>query len=169
MASNCKQTKRRSWGRSTQREKVNIVENMELEVPDRLKPVTESASATKRTKIDLQLPELLATEKLLELLTSLRVPIPVYEGGQPSRDRLVFLYRKHVLPRPQRLRQKTRYKDAIYQNRECTKTAEPMDWDVDAEKKIVNDESEFWDGGGETSLLGKRLESMHLSCSSSLC
>ena len=52
--------------------------------------------------VDLQQPELLSSEALVRVLAERKVPIPVYPDGKPSRERLVYLFRRHVTPRPQR-------------------------------------------------------------------
>ena len=139
--------KKRCWGKSTQREKISIVENMELEVPDRVVISsfnTQSTSTGREKSVDLQHPELLSNEVLVRLLTERLVPIPVYENGSASRERLVYLFRKHVVPRPQRKnRQRQNNKDSSdchgdTQNMECG------DW-------------RLWDEGGNGCVLGKRL------------
>ena len=153
---NTSPTKKRSWGRSMQREKINIVENMELEIPD--KPMTagdskaELAPISNETSVDLQHPEFLSTAKLVNLLTEHKVPIPVYEDGSTSRDRLLFLFKKHIVPRPQRKnRQKHIYKDQIYKQQNEMGVANTIDWDL-------SNESRSWDGGGKGNggVLGKR-------------
>ena len=89
-----KVAKRRSWGKPRQREKIASVDNMEM---DEVMGQSEA-----HAKVDLQHPEMMKTEGLVEVLTSMKVPIPVYSDGRPSRERLVYLFRKHVTPRPQR-------------------------------------------------------------------
>lgn len=53
-------------------------------------------------QLDLQQPELMSDFSLVEALRKIKVPIPVYADGSPSRERLLYLFRQHVMPRPQR-------------------------------------------------------------------
>ncbi len=51
---------------------------------------------------DLQHPELLSDDRLVNVLAGMRVQVPVCSDGRPSRERLSYLFRKHVTPQPQR-------------------------------------------------------------------
>ena len=63
----------------------------------------EAASTSKQNhEVDLQQPELMSDFALVEALKKIKVPIPVYADGRPSRERLLYLFRQHVIPRPQR-------------------------------------------------------------------
>ena len=55
---------------------------------------------------DLKLPELMNNDELVGALKRIKVPIPVYADGRPSRERLLYLYKTNVMPRPQRNRWK---------------------------------------------------------------
>ncbi len=133
-----------------QREKINIVENVELEISDKVNAgdsKTKLAHISAETSVDLQHPEFLSTAKLVNLLKERKVPIPVYEDGSTSRDRLLFLFKQHVVPRPQRnSRKKRHYKDEIYHQ--------------NGGREDMCNESRLWEGGGNGSLLGKR----YVSC-----
>lgn len=100
--------RKREWGKSREKPNVVILEKMDLEVPDRvdsnLTVTILSTNNLNRTRFDLQHPEMLTCEQLVDILTKHHVPIPVYSDGSPSRERLLYLFRKHILPRPQRLR-----------------------------------------------------------------
>lgn len=97
-----KRAKRRAWGKTRHREKV---------VPMEVEEVGELVrSVASPGKTDLQHPELLTDDRLIEVLAGMRVQIPVYADGKPSRERLIYLFRKHVTPRPQRLRQRSKRK-----------------------------------------------------------
>lgn len=99
-------TKRR-WGKSRNREKITIVDRMEIE-DTLLKIAAEDkerrnvAPSPEKQDLDLQQPELMTDFALVEALKKIRVPIPVYSDGTPSRERLIYLFRQHVVPRPQR-------------------------------------------------------------------
>lgn len=146
--------KRRCWGRTTQqKEKIKIIENMELEVIDEV--VSEAGT------VDLQQPELMSTENLTRILTERKVPIPVYGNGTASRERLLFLFRKHIVPRPQRKnRSRRRYEDAIYAGRNSEGGVAETAMDLENERRSGSSSSEpkLWDGGGGNggNVLGKR-------------
>ena len=110
------EVKKRSWGRTRPRANVTVINGEEIEETlqgieeeckkraltsqsEQAKPVSQSVG------INLQQPELLNNERLIEALRKVKVPIPVYSDGRPSRERLLFLYRTNVLPKPQRKRQ----------------------------------------------------------------
>lgn len=101
-----KAVKRRSWGKARNREKIAVIDKMEVDVL--MKDSNASRSADKRvtcvdtSDIDLQHPELMASDTMIAILSQRRVPIPVYEDGNPSRERLIYLFKKHVTPQPQR-------------------------------------------------------------------
>ena len=159
MASNTPVQKKRGWGRTVQREKINIVENMDLQTPDKLASIhikNSAASEGGENTIDLQHPELLSTDSLVNLLTERRVPIPVYENGSASRERLIFLFRKHVVPRPQRKRSQKLipYEQKIYRNR--VDKDQGMEWEGNI-RGAVDGSCKSWEGGGDNgTVLGKR-------------
>ena len=111
MATDSEKTKRR-WGKSRHREKITIVDRMEIE--DTLQKFAEEVKSFKdrhevartppNNEPDLQQPELMSNFALIEALRKIKVPIPVYADGKPSRERLIYLFRQHVTPRPQRTR-----------------------------------------------------------------
>ncbi len=157
MASNTPVQKKRSWGRTVQRETINIVGNMEIETQDTLVNIhikNDAASQEGESTIDLQHPELLDTDSLVNLLKERRVPIPVYENGSASRERLIFLFRKHVVPRPQRkLSQKLPYDERIYRTR--VEKNQGMEWE--GNRGAVDGSCRSWEGGGNSEIvLGKR-------------
>ena len=110
MASQIK-VRRRQWGKCREKEKILILENMDLEIPD---PIDKGIGEKKRDgdggkssekSLDLQHPEMLSNQSLTDILTKHHIPIPVYSDGHPSRERLLYLFHIHIQPRPQRLRQ----------------------------------------------------------------
>ena len=119
--------KRRSWGKSLQRDAVTVLDGNGLK--DTLKKLEEEARENKSriketlkvynngdsntnppslSSLELQQPELMSNDRLVDALTKIKVPIPVYPDGSPSRERLLYLYRTYVLPRPQRARRQWR-------------------------------------------------------------
>ena len=111
--------KRRSWGKTKQREEVTIINREKIE--ETLQKISEeskksqaileesnnAAISKSSTAIDLQYPELMSNDALVAALKRIKVPIPVYPDGTPSRERLMYLYKTNVLPRPQRNRWRT--------------------------------------------------------------
>ena len=102
---------KRRWGKTRNRDKITIVDRMEIEETlqkfaeevKSFKERHEVASTPKQNhELDLQQPELMSDFALVEALKKIKVPIPVYADGRPSRERLLYLYRQHVMPRPQR-------------------------------------------------------------------
>lgn len=102
---------KRRWGKTRHRDKITIVDRMEIE--DTLQKFAEEVKSFKERdevastpkqnhELDLQQPELMSNFTLVEALKKIKVPIPVYADGRPSRERLLYLYRQHVMPRPQR-------------------------------------------------------------------
>lgn len=102
--------KRRSWGKTRPKEGIAVINRERIE--ETLKSLDEEAKkpAPKATQegsgqnagLNLQYPELMSDEDLVSALKRIKVPIPVYSDGRPSRERLLYLYRTNVLPRPQR-------------------------------------------------------------------
>ena len=102
---------KRRWGKTRNRDKITIVDRMEIEdtlqkFAEEVKSFKERHEAASTPKqnhgVDLQQPELMSDFALIEALTKIKVPIPVYADGRPSRERLLYLFRQHVIPRPQR-------------------------------------------------------------------
>ena len=102
---------KRRWGKTRNREKITVVDQMEIEVTlqkfaeevKSFKERHEEALTSKQDReLDLLQPELMSDFSLVEELNKIKVPIPVYAGGRPSRERLLYLFRQHVIPRPQR-------------------------------------------------------------------
>lgn len=118
---------KRSWGKGRQREEVTIINREKIEetlqtlVEEAKKCKTASNSSNKATtgtrtdEMDLQYPELMSDESLVTALKRIKVPIPVYPNGRPSRERLLHLYRTNILPRPQRNRRKRRRVSGVSQ------------------------------------------------------
>ena len=102
---------KRRWGKTRNREKITIVDKMEIE--ETLQKFAEEVKLSEKRhevaptpkqnhELDLQQPELMSDFALVEALKKIKVPIPVYVDGRPSRERLIYLFRQHVIPRPQR-------------------------------------------------------------------
>ena len=138
--------RKRQWGKCRESEKVLILETMDLEIPDPIdkgiggKKKDEEGDKSSEKGLDLQHPEMLSNQSLTEILTKYRIPIPVYSDGLPSRERLLYLFRTHVQPRPQRSQQMRRKK------RLRTPPKDPSD----------HTSMEWLDGGGdETDITNK--------------
>lgn len=109
--------KRRAWGKTKQREEITIINREKIE--ETLQQIAEESKKSKnlekscegadpsKSTMDLQYPELMSNDALITALKRIKVPIPVYPDGTPSRERLMYLYRSNVLPRPQRNRWRT--------------------------------------------------------------
>ncbi len=112
------QKQKRSWGKTKQRDEVTIINHEKIkgtlqriaEENKRSQSILKKGSTTnsKSTGVDLQYPELMSNDALVAALKRIKVPIPVYPDGTPSRERLMYLYKNNVLPRPQRSRWKRR-------------------------------------------------------------
>lgn len=89
---------------------IAITDQMEIDVePVKVAAIAAHVTTTSAAAepprddgLDLQQPELLSSEALVRVLSERSVPVPVYPDGRPSRERLVYLFRRHVTPRPQR-------------------------------------------------------------------
>jgi hypothetical protein len=105
--------RKRSWGCRTKQKEVIIINQEKIE-----KTLQLAAEAKKREVVlkestiegtgesDLQYPELMSNDTLIAALKRIQVPIPVYPDGSPSRERLLYLFKTNVMPRPQRSRRK---------------------------------------------------------------
>lgn len=97
--------KKRAWGK-TERKEITIINRENIE--ETLRNMSEEAkkctvTSEESTRVmNLQYPELMSDEALVVALKRIKVPIPVYSDGRPSRERLLYLYKTNVLPRPQR-------------------------------------------------------------------
>ena len=104
--------KKRSWGKTKLREGVTVIDREKIEetlqiIAEETKKLQSSqerdnSAAGTGSKSDLQYPELMSNDALVAALKRIKVPIPVYPDGTPSRERLMYLYKTNVLPRPQR-------------------------------------------------------------------
>lgn len=108
--------KKRSWGRSKLKETcVTIVDQTTIEQTlqtlaeqSKKPPTVAREEKTTNTTFDLKYPELMSNDDLMAALKLVKVPIPVYADGRPSRERLLHLYKTNVMPRPQRNRWRNR-------------------------------------------------------------
>lgn len=106
--------KKRAWGKTKNRGKgppeTEAVESDVEMVGEPVKRIKLS-NEEKNTQhsIDLQHPELMSDSVLVEALSSIKVPIPIYSDGRPSRERLIYLFKEHVTPRPQRTKDISRF------------------------------------------------------------
>ena len=143
-----KVVKKRAWGKTRQREKINIINREDIEETLQVlaeearlaKKAVDSASEDKSNSLGqgsskhFQCPELLSNEDLIKALQKIKVPIPVYADGSPSRERLLYLYKTNVQPRPQRSRQRRRgggYKEGEVVAMEVDQS---NDWSLNGEK-----------------------------------
>lgn len=114
--------RRRSWGRTKHRE-VTVIDQKKIEETlhsfaeevRKREVVSNEISVESTGGIDLQYPELMSNDALISALKRIKVPIPVYPDGSPSRERLLYLFKTNVLPRPQRKqwKQKRRLQGSI--------------------------------------------------------
>ena len=98
--------RRRAWGRPKRRDEITVVNEMEIELAE--KESREAAKTKSDADSDLQRPEGMTNNELIAILEKMRVPIPVSTNEIPSRERLLYLFRRHVTPRPQRTRRSRR-------------------------------------------------------------
>ena len=125
--------KKRAWGKSAERKKITVIENMNLHVPDEPKTtskVMEDGKNSLQSEKDSEWmhPEILPTERLKEILTDMKVPMAM--DGATDRDDLVRLFRKHLLPRPQRKRYKRETRQKAWGLQEtAAKAGNEMEWD----------------------------------------
>ena len=123
MAAQKEKKEKRSWGRTKHKE-VTVINQEKIE--ETLQSLAEEvkqrelASSVSYTSsasgapgpagagegVDLQYPELMSDDALAAVLKRIKVPIPVYPDGRPSRERLLYLFKTNVLPRPQRNQRK---------------------------------------------------------------
>lgn len=102
--------RKRAWGKTKNRGKrPPALEAVEDDVEILGEPVkriklSNDGEENAQHSIDLQHPELMSDSVLVKALTNIKVPIPIYSDGTPSRERLIHLFKKHVTPRPQRTR-----------------------------------------------------------------
>lgn len=113
--------KKRSWGRTKHKE-VTVISQEKIEETlqslaeeKKQREVSSNVGCTISARapggvesMDLQYPELMSNDTLVAALKRIKVPIPVYPDGSPSRERLLYLFKTNVLPRPQRNQQKRR-------------------------------------------------------------
>lgn len=110
-----KTQRKRAWGKPSGRSKISVIENMDLQVPDKPKTINKMMEDGKSSSqggkhSEWMHPEILSTERLRELLTDMRVEI----DGLTVREELVHLFRKYLLPRPQRKRcKRDRHQQAV--------------------------------------------------------
>ena len=172
---------KRRWGKTRNRDKITIVDRMEIEdtlqkFAEEVKSFKERHEATSTHKqnheLDLQQPELMSDFALVEALKKIKVPIPVYADGRPSRERLLYLFRQHVIPRPQRQsrrpgrRRERKVKRIGGQADPSTsskaKEAEPVAMEVDG----TSESGDFWaldsDGSWVVPLERKRYTHTHI-------
>ncbi len=97
-----KRVKRRSWGKARHRDKVDPMDVDQIVEQIKQADTKPAVAPSTDDSTDLQHPELLSDDRLVEVLAGMRVQVPVYSDGRPSRERLIYLFRKHVTPRPQR-------------------------------------------------------------------
>ena len=167
-----KVVKKRSWGKTTRRsekiivisrEKIEEILNFDDECREN-KLVSQRKHEKNETvfpeAMDLQQPELMTNERLIEALKRIKVPIPVYSDGKPSRERLLYLYKTNVLPQPQRNKQHWRRR-----RRRRNELEEDVggveEWlcGQHGVKVVVNEGRDDWSTnsvGGSTALLKKK-------------
>ena len=93
--------KKRAWGRSRPiTQGVTLLDNTEVE--ELIKMTVCEGKSSMHATIDLQHPEMISNDELIQTLVQMKVPIPRYDNGEPSRERLIYLFKNHVTPRPQR-------------------------------------------------------------------
>ena len=126
--------RKRAWGRSKHRNEITVVDEMEIELAE--KESRECKKIRSDAKHGLHHPELMTNDELIAVLQKMRVPVPVYPDGNPNRERLVFLFRRHVTPRPQRTRQTRRSRCRVETGATPTETEPGMDWSKTVEDLV---------------------------------
>ena len=99
--------RKRAWGKTKNRGKetsgANLVDSPTESCGEAVKRIKLSEEpAQQGLSVDLQHPERMDDATLVAVLSNIKVPIPVYSDGAPSRERLIYLFKKHVTPQPQR-------------------------------------------------------------------
>ena len=95
--------KKRAWGRSRPTAQgVTLLDNIEVE--ELINTTVCEEISNMHATVDLQHPEMATNDDLVEALVQMKVPIPRYDNGEPSRERLIYLFKTHITPRPQRNR-----------------------------------------------------------------
>lgn len=116
---------------------------------EELTRLSKRISASSSNAQDTQHPELMSNQTLVDRLSEMKVAIPVYPDGQPSRERLLYLFRKHVSPKPQR--------SGFWRRRRRREVRDVVPMDVDHKQDSWISSSESWD----SPLLGKRCSYFH--------
>lgn len=118
--------RRRAWGRPKHRDAITLVDEMEIDLAE--KESRELKRNSSNAEPDLQHPEIMSNDELIAILGKMKVPIPVYPNGDPSRERLLYLFRRHVTPRPQRTRRMERSRRRGEMGATPTEAGTGMEW-----------------------------------------
>ena len=142
--------KRRSWGKRHKGkvislDQMDIEELTKLQTSKRIHSSDNSSSAE-----DKQHPELMSNQALVNRLSEMKVAIPVYSDGQPSRERLLYLFWKHVTPKPQR--------SGFWRRRMPGEVKGVVQMDVDHNQDTWISSNKSWD----SPLLGKRCSQFYV-------
>lgn len=134
--------RKRAWGKTKNRGKgPPLVDPLDSDMDTPEEPVKRIKINTfeepnHHQTIDLQSPELMSDSVLVEVLSTFKVPIPVYSDGTPSRERLIYLFKKHVTPQPQRTRGSGRFwRKRISAQRSSTNRVIPLEMDIDSQQE----------------------------------
>lgn len=120
--------KRRSWGKCRQKEKVLCIDHMDVAELTKTNKSTYNRSRSE----DLQHPELMSNQTIVDHLSEMKI---VITDRELSRERLFYLFRKHVSPKPQR--------SSFWRRRRGVKNEVPMVVDYNHETWISSSKS--WD------------------------
>lgn len=115
--------KRRSWGKPRPKEKVLCIDHMDVAELTRIEKISSDNSRSK----DLLHPELMSNETIVSHLSEMKIVIPERE---PSRERLFYLFRKHVSPKPQRNGFWRRKKPMVVDHNHDTWISSSQGWDL---------------------------------------
>ena len=141
-------TKKRSWGKSREREKVVIVDQMEIEA------LTKQPVATTNEKNSIPVgsssllhPNLLSDHQLESILREMKVPLLAPSKEESRRDQLLCLFKRHVVPKPQRAAcssERKRKRRSLLQEESDTTSGEDsaMEWMATVEERVGTGNSE---------------------------
>lgn len=128
--------RRRAWGKPKERENILIVDQMEIDaLPTQPISSATTSTATQQSGPTLNLqdlqqnlhhPEMMLDQQLVSILREMRVPVGA--DTERSREQLLLLFKKHVLPKPQRTRSAHRRKRKSAAQIETTNEAGDTSW-----------------------------------------
>ena len=146
MEAKAQPSKRRSWGKSKEREKVMIVDQMEIEALTKSPlPATSEKDSPHDVSSSLLHPHLMSDHQLESILREMKVPILDSAKNESRRDQLLCLFKRHVVPKPQRAeclsegKGKRKRRGVLHDEQESDTTTSgddsAMEWTATAEER----------------------------------